>query len=129
MRRVQFFAGLAMVLAFLGSGAYMHFHLGHLRGFPLALRMVYRASHINLLLIGAVNIFASRRIEHSVERIASALVMAASLFFMIAFVTEPGFADLYRPWTRIAAYSTFGAIILEVAAVSYFRRLDSQEEP
>ncbi|MEA2329109.1 MAG: hypothetical protein QOE68_4068 [Thermoanaerobaculia bacterium] len=112
-----------MVLAFLGSGAYMHLHLGHLRGFPLVLRMVYRASHINLLLIGAVNVFASRRIERSIERIASALLMAASLFFVIAFVVEPGLADLFRPWTRLGVYSTFGAIVLEVVAVSYSRRV------
>jgi len=124
MRRIQFFAGIAMVLAFLGSGAYMHFHLGHLRGFPLAPRMVYRASHINLLLIGAVNIFSSRKIERSIERIASALLLAASLFFGIAFIVEPGFADLFRPWTRLAVYATFAAILLEVAAVSYFRRVD-----
>ena len=129
MRKVQFAVGIAMVLIFLATGAYMHFHLGHLHGFPLALRMVYRASHINLLLIGAANVFASRRIERVIERLASALLLAASLFFVIAFIVEPGFADLYRPWTRLGVYATFAAILLEVAAVSYFRRVDSQEEP
>ncbi|MEA2345362.1 MAG: hypothetical protein QOF63_3531 [Thermoanaerobaculia bacterium] len=124
MRKVQFIAGMVMVLAFLGSGAYMHFHLGHLRGFPLALRMVYRASHINLLLIGAVNVFASRRVDRGIERIASALAIAAAVFFVTAFIVEPGFAELFRPWTRLGVYATFAAILLEVAAVSYSRRFD-----
>jgi Mn2+/Fe2+ NRAMP family transporter len=129
MRRAQFVVGIVMVLAFLASGAYMHFHLGHLRGFPLALRMVYRASHINMLLIGAVNVFASRRIDRGIERIASALAIVAAVFFVVAFIVEPGFADLFRPWTRLGVYATFAAILLEVAAVSYFRRVDSEEEP
>jgi len=122
MRRAQFVVGVAMVLAFLASGAYMHLRLHHLHQTPDAQRMVYRASHINMLLIGALNIAASRRARNAsrfaiaADRLAATLAMAASGFFVAAFVREPLYAHLYRPWTRAAVYCTFAAAIVEVAA-------------
>ncbi|MEA2236080.1 MAG: hypothetical protein QOC81_804 [Thermoanaerobaculia bacterium] len=128
MRRAQLFAGIAMVLAFLTSGLYMHFALNHLRGMPLAIRMVYRASHINMLLIGAFNIASANRaiastpIARRLELTASGLAMAAAGFLILAFIFEPGFAALYRPWTRVGVYATFGAIFLEVVGMMSTRR-------
>jgi hypothetical protein len=84
---------------------------------------VYRASHINILLIGALNIASanrratSTRVAHRLERMSSGLAIAAAGFFVLAFIREPGFAALYRPWTRLAVYATFGAIVLELAAI------------
>ena len=93
-----------MVAAFLGSGAYMHLRLHHLHQTPDAQRMVYRASHINLLLIGALNIAASRRARSAsrFDHVAAMLEIAASGFFVAAFICEPLYAHLYRPWTRAA---------------------------
>jgi hypothetical protein len=89
----------------------------------MALRMVYRASHINLLLIGALNVASARRANSAnaigsiADRLASGLAIAAACLLVVAFIREPGFTALYRPWTRLAVYSTFAAIIMELAAV------------
>lgn len=122
MRRAQLVVGVVMVFAFLASGAYMHFRLHHLHQTPDAQRMVYRASHINLLLIGALNIAASRRARSAsllaiaADRLAAMLEMATSGFFVAAFICEPLYAHLYRPWTRAAVYCTFAGAIVEVVA-------------
>ena len=113
-----------MVIAFLASGAYMHFRLHHLHETPDAQRMVYRASHINMLLIGALNIASSRRarsvggVAISLDRLAALLAIIASGFFVAAFVREPLYAHLYRPWTRIAVYCTFAAAMVDVIAMN-----------
>lgn len=120
MRRAQLVVGVIMVVAFLASGAYMHLRFHHLHQTPDAQRMVYRASHINMLLIGALNIAASRRARSAsrfaiaADRLAAILEIAASGFFVAAFIVEPLYAHLYRPWTRAAVYCTFAAAIVEV---------------
>jgi len=125
MRRAQLVVGVAMVVAFLASGAYMHLRLHHLHQTPDAQRMVYRASHINLLLIGALNIAASRRARSvsrfaiAADRLAALLAIAASGFFVAAFICEPLYAHLYRPWTRAGVYCTFAAAIVDVIAMVF----------
>jgi hypothetical protein len=127
MRRAQFVVGVAMVVAFLSSGAYMHFRLHHLHQTPDAQRMVYRASHINMLLIGAMNIASSRRARSTerfaiiTDRLAATLAIVASAFFVAAFVCEPLYAHLYRPWTRVAVYCTFAAAMVDVFATAWDR--------
>jgi len=124
MRKAQFVVGVAMVIAFLGSGAYMHLRLHHLHQTPDAQRMVYRASHINMLLIGALNIASSRRARSAalaailIDRLTAMLAIAAAAFFVAAFVREPLYAHLYRPWTRAAVYCTFAAAIVDIIAIA-----------
>ena len=128
MRKAQFVVGVAMVAVFLASGAYMHFRLNHLHQTPDAQRMVYRASHINMLLIGALNIASSRRarsterVAIAADRLAAMLAIVAAGLFVAAFVREPLYAHLYRPWTRAAVYCTFAAAIIDVIAMSIAKR-------
>jgi hypothetical protein len=128
MRRVQFVVGVTMVVAFLSSGAYMHFRLHHLQQTPDAKRMVYRASHINMLLIGALNIASSRRARSAgrfataADRLAATLAIVASAFFVAAFIREPLYPHLYRPWTRVAVYCTFAAAMVDVIGVVVGRK-------
>jgi hypothetical protein len=128
MRSAQLVVGVAMVFAFLASGAYMHFRLHHLHQTPDAQRMVYRASHINMLLAGALNIACSRRARSAgraailADRVAAFLAIAAAAFFVAAFVREPLYAHLYRPWTRVAVYCTFAAAMVDVIAMSIATR-------
>lgn len=132
MRRAQLLVGVALVLAFRTSGLYMHFALNHLRGMPLALRMVYRASHINILLIGAFNIASANRTAASTPTVSrlelgsSGLAIAAAGFLVVAFIREPGFAALFRPWTRLAVYATFAAIVLDVVGIVGTRSTKTQ---
>jgi cell division protein FtsW (lipid II flippase) len=114
-RNVQLAAGVLFVLIFAGTGAYMHFAHDHLRGMEPAKRMVYRASHINILLIGAANIACSGRTGRKrLETIARVLLIGAGAFFLIAFALEPSYANLHRPWTRIGVYMTAASAVLLV---------------
>ena len=120
MRKLQMVVGLAMVLAFLVSGKYMDQYLGHLRGMADGPRMVYRACHINLLLIGAFCVASGARKgtapapERYIEAAAALLTVAAAALALWAFIREPHYANLYRPWTRLAVYATFSSVILRV---------------
>jgi hypothetical protein len=116
-----------MVIAFLSSGAYMHFRLHHLHQTPDAQRMVYRASHINMLLIGAVNVASSRRMKRTgpfpifTDRFTAILGIVAAAFFVAAFIREPLYAHPYRPWTRVSVYCTFAAVIVDVIGIAFAR--------
>jgi hydrogenase-4 membrane subunit HyfE len=129
MRRLQVLVGIVMVLAFLATGAYMDRSLKHLRGMADGQRMVYRACHINLLLIGAYCVAAGARREkvpireQYVEGVAALLTIAAAALALWAFVREPLYANLYRPWTRMAVYATFTSVILR--ATIYFATEES----
>jgi hypothetical protein len=117
MRRAQFVAGILLIAGFLASGLYMDRRLNHLRGMAAGPRMLYRASHINLLLIGAANVLSGRRPKaRGVESIAAAMTIVAAAFFGIAFLTEPSYSNLWRPWTRVAVYSIAIAAGLEVCS-------------
>jgi len=124
MRRLQLFVGVAMVLAFLASGKYMDQYLKHLRGMADGQRMVYRACHINLLLIGAYCVAGGARKgvapvpERYVEGAAAALTIAAAGLAAWAFIREPLYTNLYRPWTRLAVYAVFTSVGLRV--IVYF---------
>jgi hypothetical protein len=124
MRRAQLVVGVVMVAAFLTSGAYMHFWLHHLHQTPDAQRMVYRASHINMLLVGALNIASSRRARSAqrfaifADRLAAMLGIVAAGFFVAAFVREPLYAHLYRPWTRVSVYCIFAAAMVDIIAIA-----------
>lgn len=126
MRKLQLLVGLAMVLGFLASGGYMDRYLGHLRGMADGPRMVYRACHINLLLIGAYCVASGARKgvapapERYVEGVAALLTVAAAGLAAWAFIREPLYANLYRPWTRLAVYATFSSVILR--ATIYYAR-------
>jgi hypothetical protein len=45
------------------------------------------------------------------------LAIVASGFFVAAFVREPLYAHLYRPWTRVAVYCAFAAALVDVVNV------------
>lgn len=111
-----------MILVFIASGAYMHFRFNHLRGMEPTQRMVFRASHIYLLLIGAVNVAFgagerhARGLQLALSRIASVLALWAPLPLIVAFCVEPLLTPFHRGWTRAGLYSVFAAAVLQTIA-------------
>lgn len=111
-----------MILVFIASGAYMHFRFNHLRGMEPAQRMLFRASHIYLLLIGAVNVAFgagerhARGLQLALSRIASVLALWAPLPLIVAFCVEPLLTPFHRGWTRAGLYSVFAAAVLQTIA-------------
>lgn len=121
LRRLHIGIGLAGILAFVLTGQYMFHELGQLQHMADGPRMMYRASHIYLLLGSAINLvigfyLADQRphVPAWLQGTVSVLLLVAPLLFLAGFVIEPG-QGFHRPWSSFGAYSVFGAMILLVS--------------
>ena len=123
--RVHLAVGIAGVLLFLGSGAWMHFRYDHLRGLDDTTRMLFRSTHIYLLWASLLNAALGLRSAAAPDgwraRVAiagSVLVLVAPVLLIPGFLQEPFLTDLDRPFTRPAIYAAFGGMLgLLVASV------------
>jgi hypothetical protein len=123
------------LLAFLATGVYMDRVHDHLRGHDDAQRLLFRSTHIYLLLAAVVNTLLGLYLVPSAagwrrgfQALGSAALMATPVLFLAAFCTEPWLSGLDRPWTKPGAYLALGGIIVElVAAAGRPRRTIEQE--
>jgi drug/metabolite transporter (DMT)-like permease len=123
MRKVHAVVGVAMLIAFLGTGQYMDRVHGHLAGMSDARRMLFRSDHIYLLLTAVLNLALGLyltprepRRARAVQLLGSIAIVIAPFLFLIAFFTEPWMTHLARPWTRPAIYAVFGGGLAHLLA-------------
>jgi hypothetical protein len=123
MRQLHRVVGIAMLLAFLGTGQYMDRVYAHLHGMSDARRMLFRSDHIYLLLAAISNLMLGLYLApcdaqraRVVQTIGSIAIIAAPFLFLIGFFTEPWMANLARPYTRPAIYAMFGGALLHLLA-------------
>ena len=135
IRRLHLIVGLAGIVAFLATGAYMDRVHGHLRGYDETTRLLYRSTHIYLLLAAVTNLGlglylspASARWRRVLQAIGSILLLVAPWLFLAGFCTEPYLSELQRPWTRPAVYGSFAGALLHLAAAVGTRRTISRLE-
>ncbi|MEM7281115.1 MAG: hypothetical protein AAF438_05765 [Pseudomonadota bacterium] len=125
MRRLHFWLGVSGIVAFLLTGQYMDKVYDHLEGLPNDVRMLFRSSHIYLLLVSVANLVLGlhlQRFSDSVKRvlqyIVSAILLVTPFVLLAGFFAEPHMDDLMRPYSRTALYGLFGAgitmIIMEI---------------
>ena len=120
MRRFHLIVGLGGVAAFLASGLYMHFLHDHLRGMSDARRLLYRSTHIYLLLASLANIAYGLYARPApvwrryCQTIGSCLILAGPPLLAGAFLTEPWLTDLDRPYTRPAIWSCLAGTVLHL---------------
>ena len=121
IRRTHLTMGVAGILVFLGTGLYMDQYHGHLRGYDETVRMLFRSTHIYLLLAAVVNTVMGLYLRPSATQTRRALQIVGSIallgglpLFLVAFCTEPYLTALARPWSRIAIYLTFGGAIFHL---------------
>lgn len=112
MRLLHLTFGLFIVLIFLLTGLYMHFHLHHMVGVPDALRLLYRTRHIFILLAGLLNlglgaylVGRSGRARRIFQGIGSILIIIASLLFVAAFFYDSTRGDLRTPLSHWGVYA------------------------
>lgn len=125
IRRAHLIVGLLGIVAFLGTGLYMDRVHGHLRGYDDTLRMLYRSTHIYLLLAAVVNTMtglylqaAASPLRRAWQVLGSAALLAGPPLFLLGFCTEPYLTDLARPYSRVAIYLALaGAVFHLLAAV------------
>ena len=125
MRRTHLILGLLGVVAFLGSGLYMHYQYQHFAvpeayGSNEALRFMFRANHIYLLMASLVNLTIAvyfRAPTHAyvrwIGRIGSALVLVSPILLGVAFFVEVPDATPDRTLTR------YGVIVLAAGVLAH----------
>ena len=125
LRQVHRFVGLAAVIVFVGTGAYMHFRYNHLRGMTDATRLLFRSTHIYLFFTGLLNLalglyFSPARDPWArrLQLLGSVLILAAPLLELAAFLREPLLGGLQRPFTKPAVYAALAGMLLHLAAPS-----------
>ena len=125
LRQVHRLVGLATVLVFLGTGAYMHFRYDHLRGMTDATRLLFRSTHIYLFFAGLLNLALGLYLTPArdpwakrLQLLGSVLILAAPLLELAAFLREPFLGGLQRPFTAPAVYAVLAGMSLHLAAQS-----------
>ena len=112
LRRVHLVFGLLVFVAFLLTGQYMDKFHNHLEGMPDGVRMLYRTRHIFILLAGMVNLGLAAYLDtyadplrRGLQLTGSALIIIASVLFIVAFFREPQMADLRTPLSHWGTYT------------------------
>jgi MFS superfamily sulfate permease-like transporter len=132
LRRLHLLVGLATVALFGLTGLYMHYRYDHLRGMTDATRLLFRSTHIYLLLSGLLNVALGLYLPEggrpdgsslrdpgpatTIRAIGSGLVLLGPLLFLAGFLREPFLGGLARPFTRPAVYAALAGIALHLAS-------------
>lgn len=133
LRRLHLLLGIAGIVAFLATGQYMDRWHEHLRGYNDTTRMLYRSTHIYILLAAVTNAMtglylrpAGARWRRGLQLIGSLALLAGPPLFLVGFCTEPYLSGLARPYSRPAIYLTLAGVLLHlIAAIPGRRREDS----
>ena len=124
-RRTHLILGLAGVVAFLATGAYMHFRYAHLAGMADGPRLLFRSSHIYLLFSSLLNLLlgiywtpGTTALRRTLQGIGSSLLALGPLLSLLAFLQEPWLQDLERPFSSLAIYGSFAGALLHLAGTT-----------
>ena len=127
LRTLHLVVGVAGIAAFLGTGAYMFTSFPDLYGANEALRYMYRANHIYLLLASLANVAlglqplsASSGWRAATMITGSVLALASPVVLCFAFVYEVPQASPERVVTALGVYALAAGVVAH--AVSALRR-------
>lgn len=112
MRKLHLIVGLAGVAVFLGTGVYMRTHFPALYGSNEALRYMYRANHVYLLLASLVNVALGVYLSSgagwraSLGKAGSVLALLSPALLCYAFFAEVPQASPARIVTALGVFAT-----------------------
>ena len=119
-RSLHLVFGVGGVLAFLGTGAYMATHFPAAYQGGEAIRYLYRANHVYLLLASLVNLAIGiyrggtrAGWRGNLALAGSALALAAPLVLFYAFFAEPPRGVPERPATFLGVLATLAGVLLQ----------------
>jgi hypothetical protein len=100
--------------------------LDHLRGLDDTQRLLFRSRHIYLLFAALLNVALGTYFEIAphgwrrwVQFVASTAILVAPPLLVVAFLVEPSLSGLDGPYSKLAIYGCFGAVLLH--AISRLR--------
>lgn len=115
--------GVAALLTFVGTGAWMHFKYDHLHGMTDATRLLFRSTHIYLLFAALLNLAIGIGVRPAVagrarlmQGAGSVLLLVTPMLFLAGFLSEPWLGDLQRPWSRPGIYASLAGVVLHLLA-------------
>ena len=120
MRQLHLAIGIVGVVGFLATGQYMDRAHDHLHGMDDARRLLFRSTHIYLLLTALVNLALglnlrpARGWRHWVRQAGSLLVLGSPFLAAAGFFIEPWLTNLDRPYTRPAVYGCLTGMVLHL---------------
>ncbi len=131
LRKAHLLTGVAGLIIFVLQGQYMDLVHEHLATMPDGPRMLYRSSHIYLLLASVLNVVLgvylrddSSLIHRWIQIVVSTVVLLSPVGLLAGFFLEPGMDQLIRPYTRPVLYGLFGSgVLLSAVAIAGWRRL------
>lgn len=133
LKRAHLVVGIAGIVTFLLTGQYMDRFHAHLVGMPNEQRLLFRSTHIYLLLASALNIplglylaWPVSKIRRGMILLGSAPLIAAPVILLVAFAREPWMTELARPFTRPALFGVLAGIVLHLLAGIPSRSLNNR---
>ena len=121
MKKLHLLVGIVGTIVFLATGMYMRIRLNGLTGMEDLPRMMFRSSHIYLLLTSLINLsiglYQSSVASWSrLQWTGSILVLIAPLLMLIAFFNEPALHSFERPFAGPGVYAVFAGMALHFIA-------------
>ncbi len=128
LKRIHRWTGVVTVVVFLLTGAYLRWRFPGLYEGNESIRYLFRANHIYILLAGLINVGLGIYFEahpagwrRTLQRIGSALLLAAPVILLAAFFLEPPQAVPERPLTSAGLFASLIGMGLHFIA-AFFRR-------
>lgn len=128
-RQLNYGIGVMGCVAFLLTGQYMHHTLDHLRGLPDGERMIFRATHMYILMASIMNLMIGKLHQfqfirgHLLNHVISGLVALSVPSFCLSFFMETPLGQVHRPISQHTHYALFGvALILIFSGFTVERR-------
>ena len=122
MQKSHFVAGIFFLALFLLTGVYMKLSFPELYEGREEIRMMFRATHIYLLMSALLNLMAgnglrSHPVRHVVQlqKLASLLILIAPFLFFAAFIIEPPSYMLERPISFWGVVALLSGVLLHSA--------------
>jgi hypothetical protein len=122
MRKLHLVLGTSLFVVFLATGYYMHTHFPAAYAGNEAVRYLYRANHIYILLSALLNLAlgahfqAAEGARRHVQTIGSVLLLVSAVLLVAAFYREPPHANPHRPFTGYGIYAVVAGTLAHVGA-------------
>jgi hypothetical protein len=111
--------GTIFIGLFLLTGGYMNLNFPELYGGREEVRMMFRSTHIYILMSALINLMAGNYLTASLntsflplKKLASLLILASPILFFFGFIYEPPEYLIERPFSYWGVISLFVGVLL-----------------
>lgn len=121
LKKLHWYCGIILLLAFLLTDIYIHFYHDHMQGMDDVIRMQYRSIHIYILFSSLLHImlgvfvrFSMFDLYRAIQFLGSILLFAASIFLVIGIFSETAALDLKNILINCGLYISLAGTVFMV---------------